>query len=688
VRLCFDPAGLARPKVEKKHRGHARLKMDGSLGSFVVDLSVDESRDCLVRFTTSLTPCEETRIEPGPRDICLLDAKFNPLTRPGPVYVEQAGPTAGLAYLSFPATLPATVIYFQNLSALSPFCDLVHADPSGSVAVEWPEAGYAIPKTEKPLRKGEATLISDAFISIQESVPSTDVEIAENFLESMAQIYRAIEKPATEYYNWPAATDRTLRALAFRDSRRRIKGRTFLNAYIGSTEKPPESMVQLAVLLPMLEYQKWARTKVRLADELLASIPRFFDKELGMLRRWLPGTPFGAEADSEEEDHGTMDSWYFFHTLLNLARLAELGLPGSREMLVPSLEYAMRIGHHFKYRWPVFFDPKSLAVIKAETQPGEGGEQDVPGLYVHVMLQAYELTRDQRYLAEAEEAARRIEGLGFKLLYQTNNTIMSAIALTKLWKATANRRYLDLGTICVANVIARMWIWNGEFGFAKDGYDTFMGVAPLQDAEYVAAYEEHEFFAAVVNYLKTAAGEVPAGVDLILSEYAKYLLHRGRYYFCDELPAKAIAEKPKEGKIRRELFLPLEDLRTGWSQSGQVGQEVYGSAASFILTSYAYVNKPDVPFLVHAEYPVLHSDFRLLDRRGEVNVTLSGRSGRCRVHLIAKGAELPRHELVRLSDRSKCSPLHTGRSRAEFEVDGGERYRVIWVLPKTKRSRK
>ena len=65
----------------------------------------------------------------------------------------------------------------------------------------------------------------------------------------------------------------------------------------------------------------------------------------------------------------------------------------------------------------------------------------------------------------------------------------------------------------------------------------------------------------------------------------KYLLHRGRFYYPQELPAKAIAKKAKEGHIDRKLWVPLEDLRTGWQQSGQVGQEVYGSAAAFVATS-------------------------------------------------------------------------------------------------------
>jgi hypothetical protein len=72
------------------------------------------------------------------------------------------------------------------------------------------------------------------------------------------------------------------------------------------------------------------------------------------------------------------------------------------------------VAHHFKYQWPVFYKMDTLEVIKAETAPGMGGEHDVPGLYTHVMLQAYELTGKKRYLNEAETAAKKLQGLRFR----------------------------------------------------------------------------------------------------------------------------------------------------------------------------------------------------------------------------------------------------------------------------------
>ena len=124
-----------------------------------------------------------------------------------------------------------------------------------------------------------------------------------------------------------------------------------------------------------------------------------------------------------------MDSWYLQHPLLNLSRLALKGDKEAEKLFLDSIDFAIKVAHKFNYEWPVFYKMDTLEVVKAETQPGKGGEKDVPGLYAHVMLQAWELTGEKRFLAEAEKAALKLRGLGFELFYQANNTSFSAGAL-------------------------------------------------------------------------------------------------------------------------------------------------------------------------------------------------------------------------------------------------------------------
>jgi hypothetical protein len=677
VRAYFDTRHLENWHAEEKG-GVALVSFKSSHGDVRVEVRWSDGDLPFLRYSTWLTPAYDLNIEALPRDVCVFDRSGNPFATEGAVYAAQSGPTAGLVYFSIAKPGGATCLYFQNLTALSDYCERTGAEPIGRVSAEWPELGFSVPPTQRPLRAGRQVTLSDGFVVFaSDRLPDSELEVAQIFLRAVSTVYREIPRPETRYFDWPSMAERTLADLTnAKTCSRRIKRRRYLNAYVGATDKPPESMVQLAVLVPLCDYEGWLRKPVRLRRDLRANIPTFADPAINSIVRWLPGSKFAIGADSEEEDHRRMDSWYYVHTLLNLCRLAEFGDGECRELVLASAENAIRVAHAFQYDWPVFYDPHTLAVQKAETEPGRGGEHDVPGLYAHLMLQLFELTKDPRYRDEAERAAQTLAGKGFRLLYQTNNTVMSAVALAKLWKATNNRLYLDLSVICIANVVARFWIWNGEYGFAKF-YDTFMGVAPLQDAAYVAAYEEHEFLAAVVAYLKEAGAAVQPEISTLLSEYCKYLLHRGRFYFCSELPPEAICDEPKEGMVNRRLAIPLEDLRSGWHQAGQVGQEVYGSAAAFIVTAYSYINLPEVPFLLHSEYPILEYDFRLFPKGGELRLRVSG-NGAFAFRLVA----IPRTRRalkLRLVDgtgeRLRVVARHGGRH--EFQA-AGTRFTISW----------
>ncbi|NNU33161.1 hypothetical protein HK413_01380 [Mucilaginibacter sp. S1162] len=79
--------------------------------------------------------------------------------------------------------------------------------------------------------------------------------------------------------------------------------------------------------------------------------------------------------------------------MVNLARMALEGNETCKQLFMDSLEYMIKVAHHFKYKWPVFYDMKTLEILKGEKQPGKGGEGDVAGLYAFVMLHAGILPR-------------------------------------------------------------------------------------------------------------------------------------------------------------------------------------------------------------------------------------------------------------------------------------------------------
>ncbi|MEZ0542834.1 hypothetical protein [Fibrella arboris] len=686
IRTCFDPQTLQGYKVRKQKGAGIEYEIQGSLGTFRVSLALANNNPSLLHYTTWLKPAQSFTIQALPRDLYVLDETFSPATTEGMVYVTQNGPTSGLVYLSVVKPMAGSLLYFQNFTALNDYCQLTKTEPSDTVSTQWPEIGFALPTSEQPLPAGQEICLSDAFICLIDSVPQSEFEASDQFLAAMASIYTQLPKTDTAYYNWPKAAERTIEALTESPNCGRIIQRQYyLNAYVDAMNKPPESMVQLAILVPLWEYQEWLGKPVPLADSLKQNIPTFYDARQEVIMRWLPAGTFTEDNRSEEQDPNKIDSWYLLHTLMNLGRLAEMGNLEAKDLLFNSLEFVIRAAHHFGYNWPVFYDIHTLEVIKAETAEGKGGELDVAGLYTHVMLQAYELTKDPRYLDEATTSAERLRGKGFELLYQTNITIMSSLTLAKLWKLTGNRLYFDLSRLSIANVIARMWVWECNFGFGQS-ISTFMGVAPLKNAPYLAAYEEAEIMATMLSYLKEVGQDVPDPVRLFYSEYMKYLLHRGRYYYPAELPVDMVCQEPREGRIIRALPIPLEDISTGWKQAGAVGQEVYGGALAYIMTTYAYKRFEQVPVIIFSDYPIYHADYQGEDKNaGYVVIRLAGTADyQCRVRLLAKGRELPQVQLIDEddADNQPIKPLEETKQYQDYRVQGNKRLRVEWSRPR------
>jgi hypothetical protein len=683
IRSCFDPQGIDSASVATWGKNDCRFVVEGRTGQFAIHLQVLKEEREILHYKTELTPHRTVQMVVSARDL-VFGGTGNNEDVEGRVHFTQKGPASAIAYASFRDPKGGTLLYFQNLTSLNEYCALTHAEPVGIVAGEWPEIGMALPAGSEPLPAKKQVTVSDAFLCFSDRALANETAVAEHCLECLASIYKFLPRPETVYFDWPRAATQTLHSLdKSRSCTQRIGGRRYLNAYVGGDEKPPESMVQCSVLVPMRAYERWLGGSVPLMKQLARTLSSFFDKKASSVVRWLPGRAFKKHDKSEEEDAGRADSWYIHHTLLNLGRLAEMGDKNARRIFFESLTPVTKAARHFQYQWPVFYQLKTLKVLKAEFAPGKGGEHDVPGLYAHVMLQAYSLSHEKHYLAEAEKAASRLKGSGLDLLYQTNNTLLSGVVLARLWRMTGKKKYRDLSIVCVANMIARVWMWECDYGFAKH-YTTFMGASPLHECEYVAAYEEAEAIGIAVEYLKTIGDAAPRGARMLLAEYVKFLLHRGKYYFPENLPEKVVAASPKEGKIERRLAIPLEDLSTGWKQGGQVGQEVYGSAVSFVSCVSAYLNY--APIIVFCEYPILNDEGQFAsDGSGIAKLRLGGTPEfSCKVRVLPKSSMEVLQRVSVQTEKNGASIQSTmpqNQSFTEYQVSGNSKLRIVVTAP-------
>lgn len=579
------------------------IYLETTIGEITMDIAIGEDAHPYLTYKTLLTPETDLFLPFCPRDILVASSQSDTAISWGELHLSQVGTRSGLAYFSKEKS-GLRVLYLQNLTTLSAYAQQTGTTLSGVISGELPEIGLSLPPAiEKPLKKSEKVVLSDAFICLK-VMESGGGDISLDYLDLLASAYLLMPRPKTHYLEWPEILNKGLRDLIENPGCwSRVAGNSYLNAYVSDYGTPPEIMVQLAVLLPLIDYTEWSGEDLGIIKTIKDGLPAFYSDELKTILRWHPAAEDQLEGDEEQKMPMVMDSWYLHHPLLNLSRLALKGDKHAKKLFLDSIGFAIKVAHAFKYQWPVFYKMDTLEVIKAETADGEGGEQDVPGLYAHVMLQAYELTGEKKYLREAERAAKKLEAVGMKIMYQANNTTFAAGALLRLYKITDKKLYLILSYRCLASIFQNVQLWDCGYGFGEH-VPTFFALFPLADAPYTAAYEEQEVFCAMHDYLKHAEGvDIMPSVRLLCAEFIRYLVERAPYYYPPMLPKKMISEEAKTGEIDPELWIALEDIQDGNVQSGTVGQEVYGAGNAFGILPRHFIRLENEDFFIFTDYP-------------------------------------------------------------------------------------
>jgi len=664
--------------------------LSGTTGEIEVTLNFPDTEKPILRYTTVIRPAFNQLIPYWPRDIMpLFKNGGRTQNTQGKIHATQVGTRSGNLFFSIEKPETGSVFYFQNLTALNGFCETTETSAGDLVGGVWPELGFKLPVTsvEKPLKKGESYTISDAFVLLSTEIPKDNYEMSQQFINHLADIYLLLPKPDTQYHDWPRILHNGLKDLAnHKGCWQFAEGHSYLNAYVSDYKTPPESMVQLAVLLPLMDYDSWSGEDHHpVITTLQEGLENFYDKQLETIVRWLPGQEKNLDWSEEQKQPGVMDSWYLHHPLLNLSRLAMDGDATAKKLLLNSIDYVIKVAHHFDYDWPVFYKMATLEVLKKETQEGMGGEKDVAGAYAHLMIQVWQITGEQRYFDEAVTAGKKLDGLAFDIFYQANNTAFSAGALLRLYKETKDKTFLNLSYLCIASILKNVQLWECDYGNAKH-YPTFFAVYPLKDAPYTAAYEEQEVFAGIHTFLKEADGleEILPTVKLMLAECIKYLINRVSYYYPPKLPNEVLAEKGdvKTGEIDPSLWIALEDLQDGWNRSGQVGQEVYGAGIAFGVVPRQYYKISEAGFMIYTEYPA--TEFSVKD----TNISFYSRGDERLSFKMAilplEGRAIPRVTLQagKAGEDAEMQALNpekgSNKQYMEFVIHGNSTIKILW----------
>ncbi len=607
LRLAFAPGGVQSCKPLRKKSGETlRLSVDSALGRHIIVLCTDGTDLQRLRITVAVRPASPLLVPFVPRDLYPLDANDDPLRAGGSVEAAQRGLNTGLIYLRIDEPQFGSVLYFQNLTAMNPYYKATKTKPDGAVGGKWPELGYLMPTPPQsgtppvdPLPADVETVISDAIVIFRDMAAPNERENARQFIQMLGAVYTALDLPDPVYRDWVGRAEQTLADLEHSPKATiRHYGNVYAHPYTDA--EYPDSMVQLALLVPIRDFVNWSGEASRLDRAFARGLNKFYDAELGTLRRYLPNV-------GDDKDADAVDSWYLYHPLMNLGRLALDGDEHARGLLLKSIDFGIKAAHHFKYRWPIQYKVTDFSVITDVAGADGRGQTDVGGMYAWVMLQAYELTREERFLHEAQEAIDAAAGMRFNLNYQANLTAWGAAACLRLWRITNVEGYREQSYAYLASFFHNCAIWESNIEAAAH-YRNFLGVTCLQDAPYMAIYECFDSYAAFECYLRDSGPELEPAARMLISEYCKYALDRAWFYYPDALPARILAGDQRNGHIDRKLSFPVEDLYVDGQPAGQIGQEIYGAGAAMIFASRSFHIVPDAPFRLFCDHFIMSSE--------------------------------------------------------------------------------
>jgi len=614
--------------------------------------------------TVSLRPNQATHLPYFPRDLVAFGAGGDPAASRGMVEATQRRLNTGLCYLDFREPDLGKVFYLQDLTELNPYFAATATKPENAVGGEWPLLGYLAPtQPGNPgarLPGGEETVVSSAHLAFRRHTRREEGDSAWQFLDMLGAVYQRLDKPAWGYRDWMARSRRTLRDLQRSPKARERHGEhVYFHPYTAA--EYPDSMVQLSLLSAIREWSRWIGKRHPLEREIRNGLEGFYDRKLGTLRRYLPDV-------GKDKDRDAVDSWYLYHPMVNLANLALDGDEVARGLFERSLDYGIKAARHFRYKWPIQYKIDSFEVI-TPVAPADGrGQTDVGGIYAWVMLQAFELSGEVRYLEEAKAAIAAAEGMRFDLNYQANLTAWGAVACIRLWRITNDKHYLEQSYVYLASFFHNAQIWRSRIGHAKN-YNNFLAVTCLQDAPYMAIYECFDSFAAFERYLDLGGPDLIAPAKRLVIDYCRYALDRAWSYYPDALPKAALATENRNGHIERKLSFPVEDLYPDGQPAGQVGQEIYGAGAAMVFATRAFHRIDDAPFVLHCDHFV--RSLTRIDRSG-LSFNLDGMpSGRAVVSLVRDGRRpLPECRLQAAAGSVRTVLEEAGRIAYEVPANG------------------
>lgn len=622
----------------------------------------------LIRFRLDVTTKRPTLIGDSTPEFSFVNAGTGkPAQDHSTIYDQQGGIEAPVVYL-YNEDLDCALLYLQNLTSLNKYINYVQGDPRYTVKVDAEGLGFRRPQGVVP--GGVSFTISDSFLWLSPGRPADDIAYSKQFMYGVSQIYDRLEKPPTVYTDWPFE----IAPQAAKDLMNPINGVSaggtrLLKAYVGERERNLESIVSLDVLIAA---KKYARTFG--ADANLARL--ISDIERGLSYWYVPINGqriFGNFSYPKREQ----DAWYFIYPFVQATELALDGNDQAKRMVLESAPKLIQVGRAMDYEFSFMLD-----IANNKRANDAYREYDTLGGYAYAMLGCYQFTGDVKYLEEAKRAVEHIRGKGFNFTYEPHFTAITLESLAWLYQLTGDRHYIDLSYIALANLFAMTWLWEPDYGYAAS-YSLFMGINPVPNADQVAAFEIHNTWWYLSRFYVRAESALPQHIRKLIAEYLKYQITVGHFTLPRFLPEEALSKTPDWGVIRRDMAIPIEDLKDGFHKSAMVGQEIYGCGEVFRFAADAYrVFGASKELVLYAEYPITASHWEA--SASTLEFSLGGvpeYTSRVRVYLrgtlkAAAGSAIVK-QLNQPGQSRTLIRVERRPGYIEFYAPGGSQYQVL-----------
>jgi hypothetical protein len=496
------------------------------------------------------------------------------------VYARQAPWAAGIAYFGEKRHLGGSVLFFENFTSLNRYFELVHGAPGDAIYLSSNQLGFVRPvNAQVLLPRGEWIPLEDGYLVLEAGLPQDPAELGLRFLRGLSWILQTVERPwASFQVDWLPIAMQTVKDLGDPACWVDLGGWRYLRAYVDVPRfTSAEAIAQLDVLCPLtaLEGALGNRSLSDFDDlYLIPTLVTFLQPSYRVFVNDYP--PYGVTGSN---------GWYQLQLLIDLAELARNGGPAAdiaKMLLSQSLPTVIGLARANGYRFYESFR-------YSDYQASGNLEPDATGGYAYLMIDAHDIFGDSLYEAEARNALLALPlERGFDFAYEAHFCAITAAACARMANRTGDPSYVELAYLPLAALFRLVWWWECDYGYARH-YQTFGGLSPMIGAGVITPKEQYEAW----WYLREFLRFLPKGVSLpdevawLVSLFIEETPRVAYYCLPPHLPREAVWDQPSiyNSVNHPELMIPLEDLRQGWEQSGQIGQEIYGAGMSLAFAA-------------------------------------------------------------------------------------------------------